>query len=120
MNNYHRGKWAEYLACCFLRLHGYQILERNYITGKGTTAGEIDCIARCGKDIIFIEIKERRNLDIAAYAITNQQKKRIIRGAESWLKKHRQYQNYNFRFDALLFAPPLHIRHIRNAWSLDI
>lgn len=46
-------KEAEELACKFLRKKGYKILERNY----RTKYGEIDIIARDGKEIVFVEVK---------------------------------------------------------------
>ncbi|PLV57474.1 YraN family protein [Thermotoga sp. SG1] len=46
-------KAAEDIACNFLKKKGYKILERNY----RTKYGEIDIIARCGKEIVFVEVK---------------------------------------------------------------
>ena len=57
MNSYSKGKWAEFLACTYLRCCGYHFVCRNYITGKGTTAGEVDLIVRKGKMLIFVEVK---------------------------------------------------------------
>ena len=45
MNKKQTGNFAEFMARVYLRLKGYHILEKNYITGRGTTAGEIDIIA---------------------------------------------------------------------------
>ncbi|ACM22609.1 hypothetical protein ACMTAS_0256 [Thermotoga neapolitana DSM 4359] len=47
---------AEDLACDFLKKKGYRILERNY----RTKYGEIDIIARCGKETVFVEVKSGR------------------------------------------------------------
>lgn len=116
MNNYHKGRLAEFLARLYMILHGYRIIERNYIIGRGTTAGEIDFIARKGKNIVFVEVKQRQTLDFAAYAITYKQQQRLIRGAECFIKNNPQYQGFDFRFDAILIALPLRIRHIKNAW----
>ena len=46
-------KKAENIACDFLKKKGYRILERNY----RTRYGEIDIIARDGKEIVFVEVK---------------------------------------------------------------
>ena len=81
MNNYRSGKWAEFLARLYLRLHGYRIVARNIIVGRGTTAGEIDIIACKHKCLVFVEVKKRRTLDEAAYAITLKQRQRLIKGA---------------------------------------
>lgn len=117
MNNYQSGKWAEFLACCYLRWHGYRLVARNIVVGRGSTAGEIDIIARKRCCLIFIEVKKRQTLDKAAYAITAKQQQRIIRGAQSFLQKHPQYRGYDLRFDAVLIKLPFSIRHIPNAWT---
>ena len=74
------GKAAEFLARLYLRCKGYHIIAANVITGKGTNAGEIDIIARRRKLIIFAEVKKRRTIEKAAYAISARQKERIRRG----------------------------------------
>lgn len=118
MNNYKSGKWAEFLACCYLRLHGYRLVARNVIVGRGSTAGEIDIIARKHRCLIFIEVKKRQTLDKAAYAITAKQQQRITRGAQHFLQKHRQYQGFDLRFDAVLIKLPFSVCHILNAWTI--
>lgn len=120
MNNYHRGRFAEFIARWYMVLHGYRIISRNYITGRGSTAGEIDFIAKRGHCIIFVEVKQRQDLDSASYAISPTQQKRLIRGAQSFMQRHPQYQKYDIRFDAVFIAFPCHIRHIKNAWLAEI
>lgn len=115
--NYHNGRLAEFYARMWLRGKGYAIIAANYRTGRGTNAGEIDFIACRGKTLVFVEVKKRRTLDNAAYAVLPAQQQRIIRGAEAFLQKNPQYQDYDIRFDAVLVSFPLRIRHIENAWS---
>jgi len=117
MNNYSKGKWAEFLARTYLRCCGYHFVCRNYVTGKGTTAGEVDLIMQKGKTIIFAEVKLRKDLYSAAYAITQSQKQRILRGALSFMKKYPQYKYCDMRFDAILVCLPFFIYHIPNAWT---
>lgn len=116
MNNNNSGKLAEFLARMLMRCKGYRIICGNYVTGKGTHAGEIDFIARRGKTIAFVEVKKRQNLEKAAYAISEQQKRRIINGAQAFLTKHPQYAGYDMRFDAVLVKLPFSLKHIPNAW----
>ncbi len=116
MNNNKSGKLAEFLAKMLMRCKGCRIICGNYVTGKGTHAGEIDFIATKGNLIVFVEVKKRQNLEKAAYAISEQQKKRIINGAQAFLSKHPQYANHDIRFDAILVKLPLSIKHIPNAW----
>ncbi len=116
MNKKRKGNFAEFSARLYLRLKGYQIVEKNYITGRGTTAGEIDIIARKKNTIIFVEVKERKTLEDALYAIKPQQKKRILNAAKFYLAKHPFYQKFDVRFDAV-FVSFFRIYHIQNAWS---
>lgn len=114
--NYHNGKIAEYIALIYLLFKGYMPVKKNYVTGKGTHAGEVDLIVKKGKTLVFVEVKERRSFEKAAYAISEQQKQRIVRGAEVFLAKNKRYDSYNVRFDAILVEYPFKIRHLRNAW----
>ena len=110
------GKAAEFLARLYLRCKGYHIIAANVITGKGTNAGEIDIIARRRKLIIFAEVKKRRTIERAAYAISARQKERIRRGAETFIARHPQYAGFQFRFDAVLIRFPFSVRHLENVW----
>jgi putative endonuclease len=112
----HAGKIAELFARFVFRLKGYRIIAANYITGKGTRAGEVDFIAARGKTIVFVEVKQRQSLDVAAYAVLAKQQQRIWRGAEAFLKKNPKYQNYNIRFDVFLVNLPFRFSHIEDAW----
>ena len=120
MNNYSTGKWAEFLARIYMRLHGCRILCRNFAAKRGTPAGEIDFIALRNHLLIFVEVKKRGNLNNAAYAISPRQQQRIARSAAHFLQLHPQYAGYDIRFDAVLVAPPLHLKHISNAWQLTL
>lgn len=113
------GKMAEFMARMYMRCHGYHILEKNYITGKGTNAGEIDFIAKRKHTVVFVEVKKRKTLEAAAYAISELQKQRILRGASAYLSNNDNLQNYNVRFDAILIEPPFHLQHIKNAWRIE-
>ena len=105
------------MARCYMRLHGFGIVAKNYVTGRGTTAGEIDFIAKRGNLLVFVEVKQRTTLDNAAYAISPTQQQRLIRGAKNFIKHHPQYRRYDLRFDAVLIELPFSIRHIENACS---
>lgn len=110
------GYWAETAAMFYLLFKGYFPVARNVVTGRGTGAGEVDLIVRRGRLLVFVEVKKRWNLERAAYAISERQKQRIIRGAEAFLKKHPRYDAFDIRFDAVLVEFPFHVRHLTNAW----
>lgn len=116
MNKKQKGNFAEFYARLFLRLKGYQILEQNMVTGRGTTAGEIDIIAFKNKTLVFVEVKERKTLENALYAIKPAQQKRIINAAKFYLSRHEKYQKYDVRFDAV-FVSGFKLKHIQNAWQ---
>ena len=40
------GRTAEFMALQYLRLKGYSLVACNYITGRGTGAGEVDLIVK--------------------------------------------------------------------------
>lgn len=116
MNSYARGKFAEFLARTYMRLHGFRIVAQNYVVGRGTTAGEIDFVAQRGKLLVFVEVKQRTTLENAAYAIMPTQQQRLIRSAKCFVKNNPQYAGCDLRFDAIFVALPFKIRHIPNAW----
>ena len=116
MNKHTAGHLAETFAGIYFLLKGYRILARNYITGRGTHAGEIDFIAARGRTIVFVEVKKRQNLEAASYALRESQKQRIRKAAETYLSRRPQYQNYDVRFDAVLVRFPCFIKVIRNAF----
>jgi len=116
MNKKQKGHFAEFYARMFLRLKGYTIKEKNFITGKGTTAGEVDIIALKAHTLVFVEVKERQSIKNALYAIKPMQQQRIINAAKFYIARHKQYQNHNIRFDAV-FISGIRIKHISNAWQ---
>ena len=110
------GKAAEFMALQHLRLKGYALVACNYVTGRGTGAGEVDLIVKNQETLVFIEVKKRKDIATAAYSILPRQKERISRAAEVFLAHHQEYAGYNIRFDAILVKFPLTIEHIENAF----
>ena len=110
------GKTAEFIALQYLRLKGYHLVAHNYVTGKGTGAGEVDIIVRDQNSLIFVEVKKRKTVEKAAYAIKPSQIQRIRRGAEAFLAKHSEFAGFDVRFDAILVESLLKIKHIENAF----
>ena len=101
-NNRSVGAVYEQAAGYYLEQNGYELIEYNYRCRDG----EIDIIARRRKLIIFAEVKKRRTIEKAAYAISARQKERIRRGAETFIARHPQYAGFQFRFDAVLIRFP--------------
>lgn len=117
-SNYQTGHFAEKITLLWLVLKGYKPIRMNYITGRGTGAGEIDLIVQKRKTLVFVEVKKRQNLTTAGEAISHKNQQRVARAAEAFLKHNPYYQNYNIRFDAVLFENTLLPHHIKDAWHL--
>lgn len=84
---YSKGLFAEFLARNYLRLHGFRIIKSRYITGRNTHRAEIDIIARRGNLLIFVEVKNRRDIQTAFDAITVRQSARLRRAAETYIAR---------------------------------
>lgn len=117
MNNKQSGIIAEFLARLYLRCKGYHILYKNKKRLYKTSAGEVDFIALKKHTLVFVEVKKRKTIEQARYAIKPTQQKRIISAAKLFMKQHPMYQTFNIRFDAVLVKFPFYIVHIKNAWS---
>ncbi len=107
------GLTAEARARLWLRLKGYAILAQRY----RCPPGEIDIIACKGRVLCFVEVKARARLDLARAAIGPVQQRRIIRAAALWVGRHRRYEGFDMRFDAVLVAPGRWPRHIAGAFT---
>ena len=51
------GSWGEDQATAYLQQHGYRIIERDWKSGRR----DIDIIATNGQEVVFVEVKTRRN-----------------------------------------------------------
>lgn len=92
------GKWGEDVAVQYLSDHGCQIIERNVRTPDG----EIDIVANNGEDLIFIEVKTRRNsLRSFPEEAVNDEKLEHIEAAAGWyVLQHPEYEE-NWRLDVV-------------------
>lgn len=106
------GRWGEGLACLYLRLKGYRILERNL----RTPVGEIDIVARHKKTLCFIEVKSRRTRAEALEALSVFQQKRIVRAAGAFLSYNPRYCDHDIRFDFIGITSLGRPLHLKNAW----
>ncbi|ADL04680.1 YraN family protein [Lacrimispora saccharolytica] len=93
------GKEYERAAAAYLENNGYVIVERNYRDPKG----EIDIIAMDGKELVFIEVKYRRNLEKGdpAEAVHLLKQGKIRNAAKGYLYRHRLGDDIPCRFDVV-------------------
>ncbi len=111
------GQWGEWAALWYLRLKGYGLVARGYGLGRGRGAGEVDLIVRRGRTLVFVEVKTRRVLELAAQAVGLRQRQRIVKSAGAFLAANPAYADYSVRFDAVLVAPWRCPRHLVAAWD---
>lgn len=110
------GRLGEDAAIEHLRRSGYHILARNWRTGRS----EIDVIASCGDEVVFVEVKTRRpGPQSPEEALTPAQRRRIMRAAASWMRTHRLGRTFRFDLIAVTVsrAGRLRVRHIRAAFD---
>ena len=106
------GRTAETLTAIYLRLKGYRILARRYVT----PLGEIDLVARKGRTVVFVEVKRRRSVIDALVALTPRQQLRIGRAARMWTRNYPSYALSEFRFDVVAMGAWRWPAHRRDVW----
>lgn len=114
------GAKGENEASDYLRENGYEILERNWRSGKA----EIDIIAKEGDVLIFIEVKTRTNTSFGEPEDFVDSKK--IKFLTSAAGDYMRAINYDWevRFDiiSIIILSPnrIKIKHIKDAFFMGI
>jgi len=108
------GNKGETIASGYLKEIGYKILEKNFRTRDG----EIDLIAQDSEEIVFIEVKTRRNSNFGypEEAVDEKKVEKMIKVANSWLEAKEKFDN-SWRIDIIaieLNIRPPKITHIKN------
>lgn len=90
------GDKGERKAANTYRLKGYRIIARNF----SCRYGEIDIIAQKGNEIVFVEVKTRKNANFAAARefVDFHKQQRIKNTAEIFIAQHKLTESY-IRFD---------------------
>jgi putative endonuclease len=108
------GKLAEALSADYLQARGLRLIERNY----SCRLGEIDLILTDGPDLVFVEVRLRRNLEFggAAASITAAKRQRIVMAARHYLSGRPERP---CRFDVILLdaLDPDRIEWIKDAFG---
>lgn len=94
------GRQAEEKVATLLKQRGYEILAQRLQTG----AGEIDLVVRNARSLVFVEVKARKNLTDASYALLPRQQARLLRAAEAAMAHHAEWARPETRFDIALMA----------------
>ncbi|MDR1876943.1 MAG: YraN family protein [Flavobacteriaceae bacterium] len=110
------GKEAEKKAAEFLKLSGYEIVERNWRFGKS----EIDIIVRKGEELVIVEVKARSYDDVISpeEAVTPSKKKLLIAAADHYVIENEL--DVDVRFDIVSIIKKRdkwELTHIENAFD---
>ncbi|MCF2513778.1 YraN family protein [Sphingomonas sp. G124] len=105
------GRRAETIAAWWLRLHGWRILARR----ARVPGGEVDLVARRGRVLAFIEVKQRRTAEAAAWSLDEYRLRRVAVAAQSLTPRFAREGN-DVRIDALFIVPWRLPRHLPNVW----
>ena len=115
------GQIGEVKGVSYLKGLGYKILETNY----QTPLGEIDCILKDKKTVVFIEIKTRKGVayGFPEEAVHEQKQQKIARVAQWYLKSKGLIDKVPVRFDVLavlmLDSSQFGFNHIKNAFEIE-
>lgn len=109
------GKFGENIAVKFLKQNKYEIIERNFTCRQG----EIDIIAKDEKEIVFIEVKTRKNFKYGkpADAVDYTKQRHIFKTAKYFLYKT-NLLDANLRFDVIevyIKDDKIFVNHIKQA-----
>lgn len=104
-----KGGEYEERAVRYLEELGWEVLDRNF----RCRGGEIDIVAKDGRELVFVEVKGGKNFDFGdpAERFNPRKLSRIIRCAYTFMEK-RGLRSY-FRVD-LIIVRGEDIQHLRN------
>lgn len=91
------GQRHEETAAAYLQQQGLRLIERNF----NSRMGEIDLIMLDDNTLVFVEVRYRKNdaFGSAIESVTYKKQQKILKTAQLYIMKHRQYQQLNYRFD---------------------
>lgn len=101
MNKREKGYLYEEHAMDFFVEKGYKILEKNYTT----RVGEIDFIAENSFEVVFVEVKYRKNNNFGtgAEAITKKKLEKIYLTSKKYIYENRIIKK-DIRYDLVMFT----------------
>ncbi|MEM7365188.1 MAG: YraN family protein [Pseudomonadota bacterium] len=92
-----RGNQAEDRALQYLQQQGLKLTARNYHSRRG----ELDLVMTDRNCLVFVEVRERNNLDYgsAAESISETKVRKLVLAAERFRQQHQHLANLPCRFD---------------------
>jgi putative endonuclease len=112
ISNWQKGRQGENLANDFLRKKGFEILDTNWRFQHK----EIDIVAMKDNEIVFVEVKARRDTTFGRpeEAVDHQKQKHLIEAAEAYIIE--KDISLNVRFDVISIINNDQIRHYEYAF----
>lgn len=112
-----KGAEAETLACNYLTAHGLALVERNFRSRHG----EIDLVMHDRDNLVFVEVRYRREsrYGSSAESVDRRKQARITACARFFIQRHPQSGNRPCRFDVMAISGDLlqpRIEWIRDAF----
>ena len=106
-----RGRQAETIAGWWLRLKGYRIVGRRVRCARG----EVDLVARRGRTVAFVEVKQRASASSAAWALDERALRRVTAAVEVLAPRFADPADI-IRVDAIVLARRSLPKHVQNIW----
>ena len=78
--------------------------------------GEVDLVARRGRTLAFVEVKQRKSEEVAAWALDAYRLRRVAVAAERLSARYARPGDI-VRIDAIFLVPRRLPRHLANIWS---
>ena len=90
---------AERRAARWYRLRGWRVLGTNVWAGRN----ELDLIVRRGRELRFVEVKERRGPGYGepVEAVDEEKQRRVRRAADAWLAGRPELASLHVAFDVV-------------------
>ena len=106
-----RGRRAETIAAWWLRLRGWRILARR----ARVPGGEVDLVARRGRIVAFVEVKQRSSEEAAALSLDEYRLRRVAVAAERLAPRYARPGD-DIRIDAIFIVPGKLPKHLPDVW----
>lgn len=92
------GKWGEDTAMKFLEIRGFSVVSRNFRTPEG----ELDLVMTKGDQLVFVEVKTRKDTEfgLPEDAVTDEKIDHLMASAECFLQQNPRYGD-NWRLDVI-------------------
>jgi len=83
----------------YLASRGYRVLDRNV----RTPVGELDLVARRGREIVFVEVKARKShaYGTPEESVTPQKQRHLIHASQAYIAGHRELRGLPYRIDVV-------------------